>query len=437
MRGKDADIIQDARLASQRGASVFAHALLLGIAGFFAVFLYWAHQATLDEVTRGDGKVVPSGKTQVVQNLEGGIVGDLLVREGQIVDTGQVLLRIENTLADSEYREARSRYLSLLAQVARLRAETSGGEIEMPEEVLKEAPAVAQAELALMQSRRDQLDSQIRILKDQASQRKQELRELAARDSSLTASLKLADEELDLMRPMVEKGVAARVELIRLERQKTELSGELQGVRLSIPRAKAALNEAENRIRDKRLEFVSEARRALNEHNVELASLGETIKAERDRVVRTDVRSPVHGTIKQLNVNTIGGVVRPGADLLEIVPLEDTLLVEAQIRPQDIAFLRPGQEAMVKVTAYDFSIYGGLDATLEQISADTITDEKGESFYRIYLRTEKNHLGKDNHPLPIIPGMITSVDILTGHKTVLDYLLKPILKARQRALRER
>ena len=235
-------------------------------------------------------------------------------------------------------------------------------------------------------------------------------------------------------------GAAARVDLVRLERQVADLEGQVNSVRLSIPRAEAALTEAKRRVDEKDATFRSDALGELNQRRNQFAAMAERIQAERDRVTRTEVRSPVRGTIKEVKVNTVGGVIRPGQDLIEIVPLEETLLIEARIRPADIAFLRPGQQAMVKITAYDFSIYGGLRASLEQISADAIKDERGdksETFFRIRLRTDKNSLGTDEHPLPIIPGMTATVDILTGQKTVLDYLLKPIFKARDRALRER
>jgi adhesin transport system membrane fusion protein len=231
--------------------------------------------------------------------------------------------------------------------------------------------------------------------------------------------------------------VVSKVELLQLEREVNDLAGELESTRLAVPRIEAALQEAERRIDERRLNFRAEAQRELTAVQAEATALAEAITAAADQVKRTAVRSPVRGTIKRLLVTTVGGVVQPGEDLVEIVPLEDSLLVEAQVRPADIAFLHPGQPAKVKVTAYDFSIYGGLDGVVEEISADTITDDRGESFYRIRVRTAENALEHNGRTLPIIPGMTTQVDILTGEKTVMDYLLKPILKAKERALRER
>jgi membrane fusion protein, adhesin transport system len=415
----------------------FAHLLLFAIAAFFAIFLAWASWATLEEVTRGDGKVIPSRQVQVVQNLEGGIVAELLVRDGEIVERGDVLVRIDNVGAASELRESRQRHLALLGALGRLRAEVDASDVAFVPEVLAEAPDVERNERALYRARQDALQSELDVLKIQVSQREQELSELATRLDQLSRSHALALEELKITEPLAASRVVSKVQLLRLQREVSDLAGELEATRLAEPRVEAALREAKRRIEERQLNFRAEAQRELNAVQAEAAALHEVITGEADRVSRTEVRSPVRGTVKRLLVNTLGGVTQPGADLIEIVPLEDNLLVEAKVRPADIAFLHPGQPAMVKVTAYDFAIYGGLDAVVEDISADTISDEHGESFYRVRVRTHDNALYKAGEPLPIIPGMTTQVDILTGKKTVLDYLLKPILRAKERALRER
>jgi len=260
---------------------------------------------------------------------------------------------------------------------------------------------------------------------------------MESRSKQLRRSLELAREEKAITEPLVRNGVMPRVDLIRIERQLSDLKGEIDTIGLSIPRLRSAVKEAEQRIEEVQLSAKSEITNELNRARAELKSVRETLFAGRDRVTRTEVRSPVHGTIKEIKHTTVGGVIRPGEDILEIVPLDDRLLIEARIRPTDIAFLRPSQQAIIKVAAYDFSIYGGLKAKVEHISADTIRDDKGDSFYRVYLRTEKNTLAHQGNELPIIPGMTTTVEVLTGKKSVLDYLLKPILKARERALRER
>lgn len=420
---------------TERGSSRFAHVLLFIIVVFFVTFVVWAHTANLDEVTRGDGKIVPSGQIQKVQNLEGGIVAAINIREGDIVTKDQILLRIENVQAAADLRESRGKYLSLLATISRLEAETEGRQdVRFPDEVTKEDPDSASSEMQLFSARKGQLDEQVQILRDQTAQKKQEMAEQQGRAEQLQNAYDLTKQEVDLLAPLVKQGVSPRLDLIRVQQKLQDIMMEKQGIEMSIPRSKAAVRESQRRIGEKQTAFRTEAQQELTGKKTELNAVAQSLTAEADRVTRTEVRSPVRGTVNKLFVNTIGGVIQPGQDLAEIVPLDDNLIVEAKIRPSDRAALRPGLVATVKVTAYDFSIHGGLDAQLTDISADTIVDETGESFYRIRLRTDKNNLGKDK---PIIPGMTASVDILTGHKTVLDYLMKPILKARQNALRER
>lgn len=433
----DAEFVVGRSGAELHGPRWFAHILLVCIAAFFAIFFAWASWATLDEVTRGDGKVIPSSQVQVVQNLEGGIVAAILAREGEIVEQGQVLLRIDNVRAASDLRESRKRYLALLGALARLRAEVEESGIVFPPEVLAEAREVAANERDLFNARQEALQTELEVLRSQAEQRERELAELETRLGQLERSHALAVQELQITEPLAAQRIVPKLDLLRLQRQINDLAGELEATRLAIPRVQAAVREANRRIEERILRFRAEAQRELNAVQSEAMALEEVITAEADRVHRTEVRSPVRGTIKRLLITTVGGVVQPGADLVEIVPLEDTLLIEARIRPADIAFLHPGQPATVKVTAYDFSIYGGLEGVVEDISADTITDDKGESFYRVRVRTESSALERAGEPLPIIPGMTTQVDILTGQKTVMDYLLKPILRAKERALRER
>jgi adhesin transport system membrane fusion protein len=436
-RDEDIHFMPDIHAAVRRRGHGFAYILTIMTLLFFVTFTVWAKLAVLDEVTRGEGKVVPSSKTQVIQNLEGGIMAEILVREGDIVERGDILVRIDNTAAKATFRDARTRYYSLLATVARLEAEQNDTEFVVPDEVLKQAPGAAADQKSTYAARKRQLEAQVSVLKSQAKQRRQEIAEMASRRKQLARSLDFARQELAITRPLVQKGLSPRIELLRIEREVTDLEGELRTVRLSIPRLQSAAKEAEKRVE----EVVFSAKADISdEHNAaraELQSITETLAAGEDRVIRTEVRSMVRGTIKEIKHNTVGGVVRPGQDIIEIVPLDDTLLIEAQIRPADIAFLRPGQESIIKVAAYDFSIYGGLKAKLEHISADTIKDEQGESFYRVYLRTSQNSLVHQGEELPIIPGMTATIEILTGNKTVFDYILKPILKARDKALRER
>ena len=408
-----------------------------GIICFFLFLVLWANFAVLDEVTRGDGKAIPSSKLQKIQNLEGGIVSEIFAREGEVVEAGAPLLRLDATRFVSNVGETEADRVGLALRVERLSAEVEDRPLNIDAELRKAAPSQAANEESLYQSRRQQLQDEIGGLQEQLVQRQQELREFSSKQAQYRNSLNLLRQEIGMSEPLVAQGAVSPVEVLRLKRAEVENRGQLDATTLAIPRAESAVKEVERKIDETRGKFRSDALTQLNEARTDLNKTEATGKALEDRVSRTLVTSPVRGIVKQVLVNTIGGVIQPGSDLVEIVPLDDTLLVEARIRPQDIAFLHPGQEAMVKFTAYDFTIYGGLKAKLEQIGADTITDEEGNTFYLIKLRTERSHLGTDEKPLLIIPGMVASVDIITGKKSVLSYLLKPIIRARAEALRER
>ncbi|MDH3526927.1 MAG: HlyD family type I secretion periplasmic adaptor subunit [Gammaproteobacteria bacterium] len=437
LRRDDAGFISDVNAAVLIGASRSSHLILATTALFFFVALIWAANANLDEVTRGEGKVIPSDKIQVIQNLEGGILSEILVEEGELVEKGQPLLRLDDTRFSSTYRETWLKYLDLLAKSARLKAEAQGKPLQMPEQVWKEHEGLARNEVALFESRSNELDSNLGILKEQEGQTRQELAELHARKDKIARSYALLKQELDMSAPLAAEGAISEVEILRLKRSANDLRGELEGTQLAIPRLESVLEEMGSKIEDLEISFRTQARSELNEVEAELSGVEEALHSQEDRVSRTLVRSPVRGAVKQIKVATIGGVIQPGMDLLEIVPLEGTLLVEAHVRPADIAFLRPDQVAQVKLTAYDYAIYGGIPAKLEHISADTITDERGDSFFLIKVRTDRNYLGPEGNPLKIIPGMTAVVDVMTGKKTVLDYLLKPVLRAREMALREK
>jgi adhesin transport system membrane fusion protein len=404
---------------------------------FFVFLVLWANYAVIDEVTKGDGKAIPSSKLQKIQNLEGGIVSELFVHEGQIVEANDPLLRLDATRFVSNVGETEADRLAMLLRVERLSAEVEDRPLNITDEVLKAAPSQASNERSLYESQRQQLHDEVGGLQEQLIQKQQELREFSSKQSQYKHSLDLLRQEIGMSEPLVAQGAVSPVEVLRLKRSEVEVRGQMDATTLAIPRAESAIKEVARKIDETRGKFRSEALTQLNEARTDLSKAQATGKALEDRVSRTLVTSPVRGIVKQLLVNTIGGVIQPGSDLVEIVPLDDTLLVEARIRPQDIAFLHPGQEAMVKFTAYDYTIYGGLKAKLEQIGADTITDDDGNTFYVIKLRTDRSHLGTDEHPLLIIPGMVASVDIITGKKSILSYLLKPILRARAEALHER
>jgi len=433
----DLDFMPETSAAIVQGSPRGGRWILWTAVAFFAVAIAWAAFAKLDEVTRGAGRVIPSRQVQVVQSLDGGIVKAIDVKEGQVVDEGQVLLRIDSTRFSSSFRESRINYLEHLARAARLRAEAEGKSFEAPPEVEQEYPELVEQEHQLFHAREAELKNSLAIVRQQVTQRKQELAELKVKRRQLQRSYALARKELDITQPLVKEGAVSQVEVLRLQREVNEIKGELDATELAIPKAESKYEESKRKAEETEMNFRNQARAELNQTVAEISRLGETNRALEDRVRRTLVRSPVHGTVKQLSVNTVGGVVQPGADLVQIVPLEDTLLVEAKVSPRDIAFLHPQQRVIVKFTAYDFAIYGGLHGTLEHISADTIADEDGQSYYLVRVRTDKNHLGTNAEPLPIIPGMRANVDIITGKKTVLDYLLKPVLRATHNAMRER
>ena len=401
----------------------------------FLLLILWAALARIDEVTRGEAKVVPSRQLQVIQSLDGGIVSRIHVREGAIVEEGQLLVSIDATRFVSSFKENRAQYLSLLAKTSRLAAVAEGKDFVLPAEVTTEAPEIAAAETRLYESSRAGLQSQIAIATQQLTQREQELREANALLQQATRSHDFARQELERTESLLDSGAVSEVEILRLKRDVSRMRGELEQSGAQVKRTRAAIEEAQRKREQVELDFRNEVRRELGEATSQLNSLAAGSTGLEDRVRQAEVRSPVRGTVKRLLVNTEGGVVLPGRDVIEIVPLDDTLLLEAKIAPRDIAFLRPGQSAMVKFTAYDFVIYGGLEADVESIGADTITDDKGNAFYLVRVRTHRPTLGERN--LPIIPGMVAEVDIMTGRKSVLSYLMKPVLRARQYALTER
>lgn len=437
--GEQEDILfmSDVEAAIRKSGQRFAYVLSVMTAVTVIIFLIWAKFAILDEVTRGDGQVIPSSRIQVIQNLEGGIVSELLVRAGQIVEKDQVLIKIDNSNASSTLEESQSRYNHLTAMIARLEAEIEGKTLTFPENLEKDGADIIADQREQFAINKQQQKAQVSVLQSQANQRSQEVKEMRSRLRQLENNLGILREEYNMTAPLVTSGAMSRVDLLRIQGQVTDLEGEIGTIKLSIPRAQSAANEALQKIKEVKATMNAEASKELAAARSEAESISKILTAGEDKVSRTQVKSPVRGTVKELKINTVGGVIQPGEDIMEIVPLDDTLLVEGRVKPTDIAFIRPDQKAVVKITAYDFSIYGGLDGKVEQISADTIQDEEGNSFYRVQVRTNETSLAHKGEVLPIIPGMTATVEILTGHKSVLDYLLKPILKAKQNALRER
>jgi adhesin transport system membrane fusion protein len=429
------DFATDADLAMIRQEPLRARVLLRSLGIVFVVFILWAAVARVDEVTRGDGKVIPSRQLQVLQSIDGGLVSEILVREGEVVEAGQLLIKIDETRFASSVKENRAQVLGLLARAARLKALSDGKPFVAPPEVAREAPEIVAQELQLYEAKKAELNAAVAIARQQLAQRQQELSEVQAKRTQAAQGYDLTSKELAVTKPLINSGAVSEVELLRLERDVGRYRGERDQASAQITRVQAAIAEAQKKIEEVELNFRNEAGKELSETNAKLAQLEEGGVALSDRVKQSSIRSPVRGTVKRLLVNTVGGVVQPGKDMIEIVPLEDALLLEARVQPRDIAFLRPGQPAIVKFTAYDFAVYGGLDGTLEHIGADTVTDDKGNAFYVVRVRTSKPGFGDAN--LPIIPGMVAEVDILTGKKSVLSYLMKPVLRAKNVALTER
>lgn len=360
------------------------------------VFFIWAALFKLEEVSTGTGKVIPSSKEQIIQSLEGGILTKLDVKEGDIVEKGTILAQLDPTRFASNVGESQSLLVSSLATSARLRAEVNGTALQFPEIVQKDSQLVRE-ETQLYNTRRKNLEESI---------------------SDLTTSLTLVQQELRMTEPLVAKGAASEVEVLRLKRQASDL---------------------QKQINDTRSQYYVKAREELSKANTDVETQRQIVKGKSDILNRTVFRAPVRGVVKEIDVMTLGGVIPPNGKIMTIVPLDEQLLIEARISPRDIAFIRPNQQALVKITAYDYAIYGGLHGKVTVISPDTIRDEvkQDQFYYRVYIRTDSDKLrNKQGKTFAITPGMVATVDIRTGQKTVLDYLIKPFNKARE-ALRER
>lgn len=414
MRRSDFAFANDVRAAVDLRTPRTSRMLLSATLALFAVALIWSYFAVLDEVKRGNGRVVPSRSMQVVQSLEGGIVTEILAQEGAIVREGQPLMRIDDTGFAAQFGEVRERRAAMAARVTRLEAEVTGGKPNFSDELVAAARKAVDTERSLYEARVRKVAQEIDVFKQT--------------ETRLTDTLALLDREMALTRSLYAQKVIPEIEMLRLDRQAADMRGQLA--------------ETKSKIANVTSTFRAQSEEDLAKSKGDLAVLEETIKSAQDRVRRTELRSPVRGIVNKLNVTTVGAVVAPGGSVMDIVPLDDSLLVEGRIRPQDIAFIRPNQDAVVKITAYDSSVYGSLKGKVERISADTIAEEaKGqaekETFYRVMVRTETNHLGSVNDALPIIPGMVATVEVLTGSKSVLSYLLKPARVLRDEAMRER
>jgi membrane fusion protein, adhesin transport system len=443
---KDLEFIYSSYANSNEKPGSTSKIIFLLISGIFTIFMIWAAFAEIDELARGNGKVIPTDKIQTVQSLDGGIISEIFIKEGDIVKFDDPLMKIDTTRFQATLEESKQEYLSLLAVKARFEIESQIDidndlpKIEFDKKVLEDDSRYNINEKLLLENRFRELKSSINVLKSQENQKIQELREIESTIRKLGDSLGFIEEQRKTIRKLVERGVKSNFDLLNIEKEYNQTKGDLQTAKLSISRSNYAINEAQNKIKEKINIFKSEASNELQKAVSQINRFEAKLVGDRDKVAKTTITSPVDGIIKQLNFNTIGGVVQSGIDLIEIVPLSDALVVEAKIDPKDIAFISPSQKAIIKITAYDFAIYGGLEAKIVEISADTIIDKEskeGKSYYRVLVKTDKNYLERKGKRLPIIPGMIATVDIVTGKKTILDFILKPILKVRQDSLHER
>lgn len=429
------DWASDADWARLQQDPIRARAFLYVVVVAVAALLTWAWFAPIDEVTRGMGRVIPSSQLQRVQSFDGGVVQEILVREGEAVEAGELLMRIDPTRFLSSFRENRATAQSLQARAERLRALATGSPFTPSEALAEQAPAIVDQERELYESGLDKLAEQKSILQERLAQRRAELEEAQSRRNTAARELGMASQELNLTRPLLQSGAVSEVEVLRLRREVSRASGERNQADAQVERLQSAIDEAQAQLREVELEARNEWRTELSRTLGELAALDESSAGLEDRVRLSEIRSPVDGVVQRLGITTLGGVVQPGQEVIDIVPSDDALLVEARIAPQDIAFLRPGQPATIKLTAYDFAIYGGLEAELDHISPDTITDDEGNTFYLVRVRTHEE--SQPQRQLEVIPGMTAQVDILTGKRTVMEYLLKPVLRAWENAMGER
>lgn len=434
---EDLEFMDELEAAQVRQSRVSANILLWSIVGLIVLFVLWATLSEIDELTRGQGQVVPSQEIQVVQSLEGGILAELLVAEGDLVKEGQVLMRISDVQFAAEERGAEARAASFTAKKLRLEAEAAGTDLILPPEIEESYASIAANEMALYRSRQAELANALSILKDKKAAAEAELAETKAQISRLSNSRALLSEELDMTNRMVQARAVPEIEAVRLRRELSDVTGQLSAQREKRSGVEAELRATEKQLADQEDKFRSQALTELSGVETELAQLEEMLKSAEDRVFRTELRAPVDGIVNNIALKTIGGVIQPAQQLIEIVPVDDELKIIAKVAPQDIAFLKVGQPVKVKVTAYDPQRYGALDGKLTRIGANSVNDREGNIFFEIEVRTAQNYLGTESNPLPITPGMVAMTEVVTGRRTIMEYLMRPVLRMKDRAFRER
>ncbi|NBX65859.1 MAG: HlyD family type I secretion periplasmic adaptor subunit [Proteobacteria bacterium] len=434
---EDADFMAEAEAATRLEAKWSANVLLYAVTLFFAMFVFWATLAEVEQLTRGQGQVVPSSEIQLLQSLEGGILEALNVNEGDIVKKGQVIARVRNVAFASSQKEIESKSASLNLKRSRLQAEARAEPYTPDTAIASRFPAIAANEQALYTSRQQDLKNALSVLDDRIRVSEADLREISAQVSRLSETRGLLEKEVEMTRSMVAKNAVPKMEGIKLERELADLRGNLSAAIQKRGAVEAELSATRRERTEKENNYKSEALAEISGVEAELAGLEENLKTASDRVDRADLRAPVDGVVKSIHIRTIGGVIEPAKVIMEIVPLGDVLKVTAKVSPSDIAFLKVGQQVRVGITAYDPQRYGKLDGKLTRIGADTVSDNKGNVFFEIDVITDKTYLGTKAAPLPINPGMVAQVDVITGRRTIMSYLLKPFLRARQEALTER
>ncbi len=404
---------------------------------FLTIALIWANYAELDEVTMAMGDVVPQGKVKVIQHLEGGIIEDIYVTEGAIVKADMPLIQLDLGGVGANLEELQIRLDGLLLRRARIQAEAEGIDLEFPKEVEERQPAIAQAEREAFDARKTEYTATINVLKQQVLQRELDVDELNKKKSVAEKNLRLAKERFRMSGELLKEKLVPKMEHLELEAEVEDLEGQLQSLGPAIPRAQAAVDEAQERLREGEIRFRREAKEQSGEVEQEIARVRELLSKATEQGLRTEIKSPIEGVVKNMRYNTIGGVVKPGEPIMEIVPTGDKLIIEAKLNPTDRGYVEAGQKTVVKISTYDFVRYGGLDGEVVLVAPDSSTDEEGNPYYRVVVHTDKTHLGAEAGALPIMPGMQATVDIHTGTKSVMDYLIKPVLKLKHESFRER
>ncbi len=407
------------------------------IMALLTAFLVWAQFATLEEVSIATGEVIPSGEVKVIQHLEGGIIEQIFVHDGAHVTAGEPLVQLDLVSSQASEDELEVSLDALLLARARLEAEASGEDLQFPEDVAARRPEFARQESQSFEARRSELESTIGVLKEQVNQRKDDLEEANRRQSGLRDQLAVARERLTMAEDLLPQQLVSRVDYLEAQQTVERLQTELAAIGPAITRAQAALNEATQRIAEKEKSYRREALGELSQREVEIARAREALLRASDKTRRTTIVSPIDGVVKNLQYNTIGGVLRPGDSIMEIVPTADNLVIQGHLNPIDIGYVRVGQHAVVKLSTYDYARYGGLEGEVTYISADTYTTQQGETYFEVRAETDKNYLGETEDEYPISPGMQATIDIHTGKKSVMEYLLKPVLKLKTEAFRER